>query len=134
MENAQTCPGAPAPVDFQQCSNAFLKCSDPKRLQELADSLSAKDLLTCGQKWLAYFTPFFTESERKNHGCQHRLFFAQVEYCDNLVFHKRAALDALDERLLDANRTIGEPHKISTIPVRAATGFGRKVTKNYRGE
>jgi hypothetical protein len=44
-----------------------------------------------------------------------------------LVFHKRAALDALDERLLDANRTIGEPHKISTI-------FGRKVTKNYRGE
>src|SRR5271165_3758248 len=78
-------------------------------------------------KWLAYFTPFFSEAERKNHGCQHRLFFSQVEYCDNLVFHKRAALDALGERLLDANRTIGQPNKISTI-------FGRKVTKNYRGE
>jgi hypothetical protein len=114
-------------IDFQQCTNAFLKCANPKRLQELADSLTAKDLLTCGQKWLASFTPFFSEAERKNHGCQHRLFFSQVEYCDNLVFHKRAALDALDERLLDANRTIGEPHKISTI-------FGRKVTKNYRGE
>jgi hypothetical protein len=114
-------------IDFQQCTNAFLKCANQKRLQELADSLTAKDLLTCGQKWLAYFTPFFSEAERKNHGCQHRLFFSQVEYCDNLVFHKRAALDALDERLLDANRTIGEPHKISTI-------FGRKVTKNYRGE
>src|SRR5271165_5806554 len=48
-------------------------------------------------KWLAYFTPFFSEAERKNHGCQHRLFFSQVEYCDNLVFHKRAALDAMGE-------------------------------------
>jgi hypothetical protein len=114
-------------IDFQQCSNAFLKCSDPKRLQEMADSLSAKDLLTCGQKWLAYFTPFFTENERKNHGCQHRLFFAQAEYCDNLVFHRRAALDALGQRLLDANRNIGQPNKITTI-------FGRKVTKHYRGE
>ena len=114
-------------IDFQQCTNAFLKCGNPKRLQELADSLTAKDLLTCGQKWLAYFTPFFSEAERKNHGCQHRLFFSQVEYCDNLVFHKRAALDAMGERLLDANRSIGQPNKISTI-------FGRKVTKNYRGE
>jgi hypothetical protein len=114
-------------IDFQQCTNAFLRCGNPKRLQELADSLTAKDLLTCGQKWLAYFTPFFSEAERKNHGCQHRLFFSQVEYCDNLVFHKRAALDAMGERLLDANRTIGQPNKISTI-------FGRKVTKNYRGE
>src|SRR5271166_5477821 len=49
-------------------------------------------------KWLAYFTPFFSEAELKNHGCQHRLFFSQVEYCDNLVFHKRAALDAMGER------------------------------------
>jgi hypothetical protein len=114
-------------IDFQQCTNAFLKCGNPKRLQELADSLTAKDLLTCGQKWLAYFTPFFTEAERKNHGCQHRLFFSQVEYCDNLVFHKRAALDAMGERLLDANRTIGQPNKISTV-------FGRKVTKRYGGE
>jgi hypothetical protein len=81
-------------------------CSDAKRLQELSDSLSARDLLTCGQKWLDCCTPFFTEQERTQAGCQHRLFFAQVEYCDNLIFERRAALDALGERLLDANRTI----------------------------
>jgi hypothetical protein len=114
-------------IDFRQCSNAFLQCSDSGRLQQLADSLTAQDLLTCGQKWLAYFTPFFTDAERKQAGCQHRLFFAQVEYCDNLIFHRRAALDRLEERLLDANRTIGQPNKITTI-------FGRRVTKNYRGE
>jgi hypothetical protein len=81
--------------DFQQTTNAFLRCRDPQRLQELADSLTAHDLLVCGRKWLNGFTPFFTEKERKQAGCQHRLFFAQVEYCDNLIFHRRVALDAL---------------------------------------
>jgi hypothetical protein len=114
-------------IQFQLCTNAFSMCSDAKRLQELSDSLSARDLLTCGQKWLASCTPFFTEHERKQAGCQHRLFFAQVEYCDNLIFERRAALDALGERLLDANRTIGQPNKITTI-------FGRKVTKRYGGK
>jgi hypothetical protein len=49
-----------------------------------------------------------------------------VEYCDTLIFHRRAALDQLGQRLLDANRTIGQPSKITTI-------FGRNVTKCYKG-
>src|SRR5438874_550825 len=114
-------------IDFRQCTNAFLKCANPARLQELADSLTRRDLLTCGQKWLATFTPFFTERERRQAGCQHRLFFAQVELCDNLIFRRRAALDQMGERLLDANRTIGQPNKITVI-------FGRKITKQYRGK
>jgi len=114
-------------IQFRQCTNAFLSCSHPKRLQELADSLTAQDLLSCGRKWLAAFTPFFKPRERKEAGCQHNLFFAQVEYCDNLIFRRRAALDQMGQRLLDANRTIGQPNKITTI-------FGRKVTKQYRGK
>jgi hypothetical protein len=114
-------------IDFQQSSNAFLRCANPARLQELADSLTARDLLQCGQKWLAAFTPFITDKERRHAGCQHRLFFAQVEYCDNLIFHRRAAVEELTQRLLDLNRNIGQPNKITTI-------FGRKVTKQYRGK
>jgi hypothetical protein len=76
-------------ISFNKSSNAFLKCGNFDRLQELADSLTARDLLTCGQKWLTAFTPFFNERERKQASCQHRLFFAQVEYCDNLIFHRR---------------------------------------------
>jgi hypothetical protein len=37
------------------------------------------------------------------------------------------ALDALGEPLLDANRTIAQPNKITVI-------FGRKITKQYRGK
>jgi len=71
--------------------------------------------------------PSSPSTSAKQAGCQHRLFFAQVEYCDNLIFHRRAALDALGQRLLDANRTLGQPDKITVI-------FGRKVTKQYRGK
>jgi len=115
-----------AGIAFRQSTNAFLSCHDPSRLQTLADSLTARDLARCGQKWLTAFTPFFTPSERQ-HGCQHRLFFAQVEYCDNLIFRRRAALDRLGERLFDANRTIGQPTKLAMI-------FGRRVTRRYRGQ
>lgn len=112
---------------FRQESNAFLTCSDPFRLEALADSLTTRDIERCAQKWLRAFTPFFTPTERRDASCQHRLFFAQVEYCDNLIFDRRAALDALGERLLDANRTIGQPTKLANI-------FGRKVTRRYRGK
>jgi hypothetical protein len=114
-------------VAFRQCGNAFLTCSDPVRLQELADALTPRDLDRCGQKWLRALTPFFTPTERRQAACQHRLFFTQVEYCDNLIFARRAALDALGERLFDANRTIGQPTKLATI-------FGHKVTKRHRGK
>jgi hypothetical protein len=36
-------------------------------------------------------------------------------------------LDKLGERLLDANRTIGQPDKITVI-------FGSKITKHYPGQ
>ena len=68
-------------IAFRQCKNAFLRCSNPERLQQLADSLTAQDLLRCGQKWLTAFTPFFTSQERRQAGCQQRLFFSQVELC-----------------------------------------------------
>jgi len=44
-----------------------------------------------------------------------------------VVFDRRAALDALGERLFDANRTIGQPTKLAMI-------FGRKITKRHRGK
>ncbi len=46
---------------------------------------------------------------------------------DNLIFHRRAAVDQLTQRLLDLNRTLGQPKKITLI-------FGRKVTQHYWGK
>ena len=47
-------------IRFQQCANAFVQCSDPETLQKLADALTADEMITCAQKWLTGFTPFFT--------------------------------------------------------------------------
>jgi hypothetical protein len=109
-------------IPFQQCGNAFRNCADPQRLQALADQLSPQHILACAHRWLAQLVPFFTEKERRQQGFGYRLFVSQVEYCTNLIFDRRAALDRLSERLLDLNRTIGAPDKIAVI-------FGRRVTK-----
>jgi hypothetical protein len=116
-----------AGIPFVQNANAFRQCSDPAALQEMADSLTAKDLTRCGHKWMKCLIPFFSGSERREHGCWHQLFFAQVEYCDNLIFCRRAALDQLGDRLLDANRNLGRPDKLTVI-------FGRRITKQYSGK
>jgi hypothetical protein len=109
-------------IRFQQCGNAFRNCADPERLQVLADQLAPQHILACAHRWLAQLVPFFTERERRQQGFGHRLFVSQVEYCTNLIFDRRAALDRLSARLLDLNRSIGAPDKIAII-------FGRRVTK-----
>ncbi len=53
--------------------------------------------------------------------------FSQVEYCDNRIFHRRAAVDELEQRPLHMNRTIGQPKEITMI-------FGRQITKEYKGK
>jgi hypothetical protein len=116
-----------AKIGFEQTKNAFRRCGDAEAMQRLADSLKADDLIQCGNKWLTELVPFFTAKERREAGCQHRLFFSQVEYCDNLIFRRRAALDELGERLLDANRDIGKPNKVTVI-------YGRKITRRYKGK
>jgi len=112
---------------FNNAPTPFLQCSDPEALQKLADALTADEMITCAQKWLARFTPFFTSEESKHACVQHRLFFAQVEYSDNLIFRRRAAVDALEQRLLDANRTLGQPNKLTLI-------FGRRITRYHGGK
>ena len=114
-------------IRFRSCVNAFLTCRDPEALQRLADSLQPQDLARCAQKWLARLVPFFKPGERREGSCWHRLFLAQVEYCDNLLFRRRAALDRLSQRLLDANRTIGQPDQLALI-------FGRRITRRHAGK
>jgi hypothetical protein len=116
-----------AGIGFTQTGNCFRRCSDPETLQRMADSLTAQDLIRCGHKWLNRLIPFFTPKERREHGCWHQLFFSQAEFCENLIFHRRAALEELGERLLDANRSLGRPDKLTVI-------FGRRITHQYHGK
>jgi hypothetical protein len=109
-------------IAFTPCGNAFLDCANPQRLQELADLFCHEHIVPFAHRWLAQLVPTLTAAEQRREGYGFRLFVSQVEYCDNLIFHERAALDRLHERLLDANRTIGRPDRLAFI-------FGRRFTE-----
>jgi hypothetical protein len=114
-------------IFFRKAANAFVQCSEPDRLQQLADSLSPSDLEVPIQRWFRELVPFYASTDpNRISDCVYRLFCSQVEYCTNLIFKERAALDRVAERLLDLNRSIGRPDKLSTI-------FGHRITKAYRG-
>ena len=76
---------------------------------------------------MTFQLPFRRSEAAGEHVCWHQLFFAQVGYCDNLIFRRRAALDQLGDRLLDANRNLGRPDKLTVI-------FGRRISKRYSGK
>jgi hypothetical protein len=114
-------------LSFRKAANAVLTCSDPERLQQLADGLTPSDLEVPIQSWLRELVPFYASPDpNRISEYVYRLFDSQVEYCTNLVFRQRAALDRMAERLLDLNRSIGRPDKLSTV-------FGYRITKAYRG-
>jgi hypothetical protein len=99
---------------LRQEDNAVVDCDQPERLQELADTLSAATINQALERALGQWLNFFTPEERAA-GYRHQAFVAQVEYCDNLIFHQRAAVNRLFERLLDHNRSIGRPDKLAII-------------------
>jgi hypothetical protein len=103
-----------AGIGFARRDNVLVACDDPERLQALADAFGPAAInaavLPLAQQWLSFFTP-----QEQAQGYRHRLYVAQAEYCDNLVFHRAAALDRLFSRLLDANRAIGQPDRLAAI-------------------
>jgi hypothetical protein len=109
-------------IAFRRDDNAFLDCADPARLQALADAFGPDHLQACARRWLAALVPFFQEEGHAPPSPGYGLFVSQAEYCTNLVFHQRASLDRLMERLLDANRALGRPDQLATI-------FGRRLTQ-----
>jgi len=101
-------------IAFRQSDNCFLDCDNPQRLQTLADGLTPEAITAVVESWLARLLPYFSDAEREQ-GYRHRLYMTQMEYCQNLIFHKRAALDRLFNRLMDLNRDIGRPDKLAII-------------------
>ncbi len=113
-------------ISFQQAGNAFVACAAPTRLQQLADGLTPAHLDDTVQHWLGELVPFYTSEANCTFAHRYRLFINQAEYCTNLIFDERVALDRMAERLLDLNRSIGRPDRLSTI-------FGHRITKAYAG-
>lgn len=101
-------------IRFRKSDNAFLACDDPERLQQLADAFAPEHIRAAVAPLLQHFIPRLAQPDWPQQ-LQHRLFMSQIEYCHNLVFHQRAGLQRLFDRLLDHNRALGHPDKVATI-------------------
>ena len=101
-------------IAFRQCDNCFLDCVDPQRLQQLADSFAAEHIQASVDCWVGRLLPFFSARERTS-GYRHHLVMRQIEYCHNLIFHDKAAVTKLFDRLLDQARALGHPNKLAII-------------------
>jgi hypothetical protein len=87
-------------IDFQQFTNAFLKCGNPARLQELADSLTPQDLLSAarsGSRLSPRSSPTGSASTRGVSIVSSSLRWSIA----TTSFHRRAAVDELTPRLLE---------------------------------
>jgi len=122
-------------IAFQTRDNLFVECARPERLQELSDAFAPAHIVQTVDTWLSRLLPFFSDAERQQ-GYRHQLYMAQMEYCHNLIFTKRAALDRLFDRLMDANRSLGRPDKLAIIFGRARfrpdTRTGETVLKTTK--
>src|ERR1700745_3456901 len=58
-------------LGFSNAGNHFRKFWKTEPLQQIADSLDPRDLISCGQNGSHASPPFFTEKERAEAGCQH---------------------------------------------------------------
>jgi hypothetical protein len=119
-------------IAFDKRDNLFVDCAHPERLQELSDAFGPQDVRGPVEAWLTRLLPFFSEAERQQ-GYRHQLYMTQMEYCHNLLFHKRAAAHKLLERLMDEGRGLGHPNKLAVTfgraQFRADTRTGQTVMK-----
>jgi hypothetical protein len=105
-------------IAFRQGDNRFLDCADPARLQELSDGFGAEQITAALDPWFARLLPYFSAAERAD-GYRHHLVQRHIEYCHNMVFHDKAKLTKLFDRLMDHGRALGHPNKLAII-------FGRR--------
>lgn len=101
-------------IAFEKRDNLFVACAQPQRLQELSDAFAPEHILGSVEAWMPRLLPFFNATEREQ-GYRHQLYMTQIEYCQNLIFHKKAALHRLFDRLMDANRELGHPDKLAIV-------------------
>ena len=94
--------------------NGLLSCADPKRLQQIADGLTAKKIQALWKKWEARLPQPFSDTDRRA-GYGYELFLQQVEFSRTQVFDRPLSGRLFFEQMLRDNLDLGRPHKLQLI-------------------
>jgi hypothetical protein len=114
-----------AGLSFEALDNGFASCSDPKRLQEICDSLGPQQIIEFLNRWLNILPLPLTANDR-DAGYGYRLSVWQVEASRTQVFEAPVHGREFFEEVVRENIDLGRPDRVSLV-------FDRKITKATPG-
>jgi hypothetical protein len=112
-------------IAFEELDNGIRSCANPKRLQEIADGLTAAKIDALLRKWLARLPHPFSAQERAA-GYRYDLSIVQAEFSLTQVLDRPIAGRVFFEEVLRNNLDLGRPDNVQLI-------FDRQVRKNTPG-
>ena len=112
-------------IGFEALDNGFLSCQDPKRLQELADSLGPAQLQSFLAKWLDRLPLPLSASDRAA-GYDYKLSVRQLEVSLTQIMDRPVAGRQFFEEVIRDNLDLGRPDRVQLI-------FPRKIIRTTPG-
>lgn len=112
-------------IAFQALDNGIGSCANPKRLQQICDSLSAVKIDVLLRRWLARLPHPYPAADRAA-GYRYQLSIWQIELSLTQVLDRPVSGRVLFEDVIRENLDLGRPQQIQLI-------FDRGVTKTTPG-
>jgi hypothetical protein len=112
-------------IAFEPLDNGILSCADPKRLQRIADGLSAAKIDALLRKWLAKLPHPYSPRDRQA-GYRYDISILQAEFALTQVLDRPQTGRIFFEQVIRENLDIGRPDQVQLI-------FERRVTKQTPG-
>jgi len=112
-------------VAFEALDNGVRSCEDPRRLQRLADTLSAEKIDALLRKWLKKLPHPFTPKDRQA-GYRYRLSILQAEFSLTQVLDQAVNGRVFFEQVIRENLDLGRPDQVQLI-------FQRRLTRRTPG-
>jgi hypothetical protein len=85
-------------IAFKKDDNAFLSTANPKRLQEISDSLSPEIIRGRLNYWTNILAPRFSDKEKEVFNLKRFYSISQIEYCRNFIFKRNFPIRNIFER------------------------------------
>lgn len=114
-------------IVFKKDDNAFLSTANPKRLQEISDSLSPEIIRGRLNYWTNILAPRFSDKEKEVFNLKRFYSISQIEYCRNFIFKRNFPIRNIFERSCELGLLTMTANKISRI-------FGQRISKRLNGK
>jgi hypothetical protein len=112
-------------IAFVPLDNGILSCANPKRLQQICDSLSAAKIDALLRKWLAKLPHPYTAKDRKV-GHRYQVSILQAEFSLTQVLDRPQTGRIFFEEIIRENLDLGRPDQVQLL-------FERRVSKRTPG-